>query len=182
MDGNGIRIATARAGNVIGGGDWAKDRLIPDLIRACISGSPLKIRNPDSIRPWQHVLEPLSGYLLLGQHLWDDDSIADAWNFGPGAAGETSVRSLAERASAYWNILRIETDEAIHLYEAATLRLDASKAITRLGWHPVWDIDTMLGKTINWYQNFQEFNRIDSTKDLTTYIADARRLGLEWAV
>jgi len=174
-------IATARAGNVIGGGDWAEDRLVPDLVRAAISGQALKVRNPDAIRPWQHVLEPLSGYLRLGQCLWSDASFAGAWNFGPGAASEISVRSLTKQLSAHWNALQIGTDDALHPHEAAALRLDARKAITQLAWRPIWNIETALARTAAWYRDFHESGRIDSVNDLIAYIAKARQLGLEWA-
>jgi len=174
------RIATARAGNVIGGGDWAEDRLVPDLVRAAISKQALKIRNPNAIRPWQHVLEPLSGYLRLGQCLWGDASLAGAWNFGPGASGEISVQSLTQRLRAHWSALRIEADDASHPHEATTLRLDASKAAAQLAWQPVWDIETALARTGIWYRNFHESGRVGSADDLFTYIEHARQLGLKW--
>lgn len=175
-----VRIATARAGNVIGGGDWAEDRLVPDLVRAAISGQALKVRNPDAIRPWQHVLEPLSGYLRLGQCLWGDASFAGAWNFGPGATSEISVRSLTKQLGSHWSALHIETDDAPHPHEAATLRLDAGKAFAQLAWQPIWNIETALARTAAWYRDFHESGQVDSASDLTAYIADARRLGLEW--
>lgn len=176
-----VRLATARAGNVIGGGDWAEDRLVPDLVRAAISGQALKVRNPDAIRPWQHVLEPLSGYLRLGQCLWDDASFGGAWNLGPGAASEISVQSLTAQLGLHWNALHIETDDAPHPHEAAILRLDASKAVTQLAWQPIWNIETALARTAAWYRDFHESGRIDSMDDLIAYIACARQLGLEWA-
>jgi len=175
------RIATARAGNVIGGGDWAEDRLVPDLVRAAITGRVLKVRNPNAIRPWQHVLEPLSGYLQLGQHLWSGPNLADAWNFGPGAIGEISVSALTEQLAVHWNALRVETDESPHPHEAANLRLDTSKAAAQLAWRPVWDIETALARTAIWYRNFHESGRVDSTDDLAAYVTDARRHGLKWA-
>jgi len=176
-----MHIATARAGNVIGGGDWAEDRLVPDLVRAAISGQVLKVRNPDAIRPWQHVLEPLSGYLRLGQCLWSDASFANAWNFGPGVTSEISVRSLAEQLGTHWNALRIETDETSHPHEAASLRLNADKAAAQLAWRPVWNIGTALARTASWYRDFHESGQIGSAGDLIAYVADARRLNLEWA-
>jgi CDP-glucose 4,6-dehydratase len=176
-----VRIATARAGNVIGGGDWAEDRLVPDLVRAAISGQALKVRNPDAIRPWQHVLEPLSGYLRLGECLWRDASFAGAWNFGPGPASEISVRSLTEQLGSHWRALHIEVDDATHPHEAATLRLDASKATAQLAWQPIWNIETTLARTATWYRGFHESGQVDSTGDLIAYVADAQKLGLEWA-
>lgn len=175
-----VRIATARAGNVIGGGDWAQDRLVPDLVRAATSRSPLRIRNPAAIRPWQHVLEPLAGYLRLGQALWDDPATAGAWNFGPGDAGEISVQSVAGKLGAGWPALRIEHDATPHPHEAGTLRLNCAKARVRLGWHPVWSLDTALARTAAWYRSFYEHGRVDSAADLTAYSEDARRLGLAW--
>lgn len=174
-------IATARAGNVIGGGDWAEDRLVPDLVRAASSGQALIIRNPAAIRPWQHVLEPLSGYLRLGQQLWDDASLSGPWNFGPGADAEISVQTLVERLGAHWGALRVEHDGATHPHEAPTLRLDASKARRELGWYPVWGLDAALAKTARWYRDFHEAGRVASTEDLAAYVNDARRLELEWA-
>lgn len=174
------RIATARAGNVIGGGDWAEDRLVPDIVKAAASGQPLMLRNPTAVRPWQHVLEPLSGYLRLGQRLWGDASLAGGWNFGPGAAGEISVQSLATLLGAQWPALRIEIDANAHPHEAAVLRLNCDKAARQLAWHPVWSIDTALARTADWYRAFHENGKVGSTADLAAYIYDARRLGLEW--
>ena len=176
-----VRIATARAGNVIGGGDWAEDRLVPDFVRAAIAGHPLGIRNPGAIRPWQHVLEPLSGYLRLGQCLWNDATFAGAWNFGPGASGELPVQSLAERLGTHWPLLRMQADNAPHPHEASILRLDAGKAANLLAWRPVWNVDTALAKTASWYRNFHDSGQLESLLDLATYAEDAKRLGLEWA-
>lgn len=176
-----VHMATARAGNVIGGGDWAEDRLVPDLVRAAASGQPLRIRNPAAVRPWQHVLEPLSGYLRLGQLLWNDAANAGACNFGPGAAGEISVQSLAARLGAYWPALRIEHDASTHPHEAATLRLNCDKATRQLAWRPVWNIDTALARTADWYRHFHESGQVGSADDLIAYIDHARHLGLAWA-
>lgn len=175
------RIATARAGNVIGGGDWAEDRLVPDLVRAAASGRTLTIRHPEAVRPWQHVLEPLSGYLRLGQQLWNNSDCADAWNFGPGPTGEISVESLVSRLGMQWPALRIEHDRAVHPHEAAILRLNCDKASRQLAWRPVWEIDTALAKTADWYRAFHDSSRVDSAADLAAYVGDARRLGVEWA-
>lgn len=179
--GSMVHIATARAGNVIGGGDWAKDRLVPDLVRAAASAQSLQIRNPSAVRPWQHVLEPLSGYLRLGQMLWNSADFAGAWNFGPGTAGEISVQQIAVQLGAHWPALRIEHDRATQPHEAAILRLNCDKARQQLAWHPVWDVDSMLARTAHWYRNFHESGRIGSADDLTAYVDDALQLGLEWA-
>lgn len=175
-----VRVATARAGNVIGGGDWAEARLVPDLVRAATSATPLNIRNPAGVRPWQHVLEPLSGYLRLGQLLWSDAGYTGAWNFGPGPAGEISVQSLADQLGIHWPALRIEHDPAPHPHEAATLRLNCDKAQEQLAWHPVWNIDTALTRTANWYRSFHESGRVQSSDDLAAYINDAKQRGLAW--
>lgn len=178
---DGARLATARAGNVIGGGDWAEDRLVPDLVRAAASNRPLKIRNPAAVRPWQHVLEPLSGYLLLAQRLWDDPGLVGAWNFGPGADGEISVEVLVQRLAVHWPALQIEHDGGRHPHEAIALRLDCDKAHQQLGWRPVWDIDTTLARTAGWYRHFHQTGKLASADDLAAYIDDARKLGLAWA-
>jgi CDP-glucose 4,6-dehydratase len=175
------RLATARAGNVIGGGDWAEDRLVPDLVRAAASGRSLLIRHPAAIRPWQHVLEPLSGYLRLAQQLWNNPAFAGAWNFGPGTRGEVDVQSIAAQLQTHWPSLRVERDQSRHPHEATTLRLNCDKAQQQLGWRPVWDIDTTLARTAAWYRGFHESGQISSTDDLAAYIGDAQRQSLEWA-
>ncbi|WP_374606447.1 CDP-glucose 4,6-dehydratase [Thermomonas sp.] len=180
-----VRIATARAGNVIGGGDWAEDRLVPDLVRAVNAGEPLRVRNPAAIRPWQHVLEPLSGYLRLGQCLWNDAGIAGAWNFGPAAEGEVSVHSLVERLAARWaafgvEALGVEPDGKDHDHEAAILRLDSGKARLHLAWQPVWNIDTALARTAAWYRAFHDAGVVNTARDLAGYVDDARRLEMGW--
>ena len=180
--GTSTRVATARAGNVIGGGDWAEDRLVPDLVRAAASGHSLLIRHPNAIRPWQHVLEPLSGYLSVGQKLWNDPTFAGAWNFGPGASGEVDVQTITAQLCRHWPSLRVDHDPSDRPHEAATLRLNCDKAGQQLAWRPVWDLDTTLAKTAAWYRHFHESGHIGSEDDLAAYIHDARRQGLEWAV
>ena len=176
-----VRLATARAGNVIGGGDWAEDRLVPDLVRAATTGQALVVRNPKAIRPWQHVLEPLSGYLRLAQLLWNDASLTRAWNFGPGSGGEISVQALTARLASHWSALRIEHDASAQPHEAAVLRLDASAAQAQLGWQPVWGLDETLARTACWYRNHHEQGRLGSLEDLAAYTAAAQHLRLEWA-
>jgi CDP-glucose 4,6-dehydratase len=175
------RIATARAGNVIGGGDWAEDRLVPDLVRAAVNGTALQIRNPNASRPWQHVLDPLSAYLLLGQCLLAGDDVAEAWNFGPGAEGEIAVGELAGRLAKYWPALRVERDTRLQPHEAQVLRLDCSKARQRLGWRPTWPIDVALARTGQWYRAFYESGRVASIEDLVAYVDEARRAGIGWS-
>lgn len=151
-----VGIATARAGNVIGGGDWAADRLIPDLVRGALAGKPALIRNPDATRPWQHVLEPLHGYLLLAQALLEDASaFSGAWNFGPDAGGDRAVGEVVARLGALWHgRVRWEIDRATHPHEAGKLMLDSTKARERLGWRPRLAIDDALRLTAEWYEAF----------------------------
>jgi CDP-glucose 4,6-dehydratase len=148
----GMRAATGRAGNVIGGGDWGEDRLIPDIMRAAGAGTPIPIRRPDAVRPWQHVLEPLSGYLLLAQRLWDDAAFAEGWNFGPAADDAKPVRWIADRIGELWpDELTWELDEGPHPHEAGFLALDSTKARERLGWAPAWELETALERIVEWH-------------------------------
>jgi CDP-glucose 4,6-dehydratase len=176
-----LRLATARAGNVIGGGDWAEDRLIPDLVRAGSANHALKIRNPTATRPWQHVLEPLSGYLRLAQVLFESEGFAEAWNFGPGSGGEMTVQRLVSHLGASWPALRIESDHGTHPHEAANLRLNCEKARQRLAWRPVWNIATALERTGAWYRAFHESGKLQTSDDLAGYVDAAHRAGLGWA-
>ena len=179
-DGFSPRLATARAGNVIGGGDWAEDRLVPDLVHAAITGKLLNIRNPDATRPWQHVLEPLSAYLRLGQLLLEQDGYADAWNIGPDSVDERSVNDLVALLSASWPSIHIEIDSQNHPHEAATLHLNCDKAKQKLAWHPVWHLETAATKTGAWYRQHHETGLLNTTDDLNSYIADASRQCLAW--
>jgi CDP-glucose 4,6-dehydratase len=146
-------VATARAGNVIGGGDWAADRLIPDMVRAFTAGKQIRLRCPDAVRPWQHVLEPLAGYMLLAESAYRDASFAGSWNFGPSDPRAYSVgwvtRSFAE---AWGQDARWALDSGHHPHETSLLRLDCSKAMQTLGWRPILDIDTALKWTADWYR------------------------------
>jgi CDP-glucose 4,6-dehydratase len=145
-----LAIATARAGNVIGGGDWASDRLIPDFIRAILNRKVIIIRNPDSIRPWQHVLEPLSGYLMLSEQLYNNGiSFAESWNFGPNDEDAKSVRWIVEKlCEMYGNGATYELDKNAHHHEATYLKLDCSKAKEKLRWHPRWNLNKALESII----------------------------------
>jgi CDP-glucose 4,6-dehydratase len=145
-------VATARAGNVIGGGDWATDRLIPDIIRALMAGEPVRIRNPHAIRPWQHVLEPLSGYLMLAQKLYESESeFAEGWNFGPVDDDAKHVEWIVRRICEQWvKGARYQIDAGDHPHEAHYLKLDCSKARMRLGWQPRWDLGKALTSIIDW--------------------------------
>jgi CDP-glucose 4,6-dehydratase len=175
-----LRLATARAGNVIGGGDWSEDRLVPDLVRAAASGNALRLRNPESIRPWQHVLEPLSGYLRLGERLLAGVDAEGAWNFGPDPEASLPVRVLVERMQTGWPDLRVEGDYGSHPHEAVLLRLDSSKARSTLTWYPVWNAEEAIRRTQQWYLAHYGGSLL-SHSDLDAYVADARVSGLKWA-
>jgi CDP-glucose 4,6-dehydratase len=146
----GVRVATARAGNVIGGGDWARDRLLPDLARAAVAGEAVVVRNPDAVRPWQHVLGPLSGYLLLAQRLAASADWASGWNFGLAPNQARPVRWVVERVANAWG-LDVRFAERGDAIEDAALRLDATAARERLGWAVPWDLATGLAATVSWY-------------------------------
>lgn len=151
----GVAVATARAGNVFGGGDWARDRLFPDLLGPATRGEESTIRKPLAIRPWQYVLEPLQGYLLLGRALVEHgEAVAEGWNFGPESADALTVRDISARLSAVWPQLRVrELPETTAPHEAATLTLDATKARDRLGWYPVFTLDQALEATAVFYRD-----------------------------
>jgi CDP-glucose 4,6-dehydratase len=149
-------IATARAGNVIGGGDWAEDRLIPDILKAFENKQPVIIRNPLSTRPWQHVLEPLSGYLVLAEKLYEKgDAFAEAWNFGPKDEDCKPVNWILNKMVADWgNGASWELDKNNNPHEAGFLKLDCSKAALRLNWHPLWKLEHTLNLIVNWHQDW----------------------------
>ena len=152
-------IASARAGNVIGGGDWARDRLLPDCFRSFFANERINIRNPGAIRPWQHVIEPLAGYLVLARRLCEEgEGYAEAWNFGPSIEDSRPVDWVVSRLCDAWPGSQgwVNTGSASQPHEAVTLRLDSAKARYRLGWQPVWDIRTALEKTVDWYRAFHE--------------------------
>ncbi|MGI8803021.1 MAG: CDP-glucose 4,6-dehydratase [Solirubrobacteraceae bacterium] len=147
------RVGTARAGNVIGGGDWGEDRLVPDLARAAVAGDELRVRNPHSIRPWQHVLNPLGGYLLLAQSLWETADHAGAWNFGPPEEDAWPVSRVVERLADGWpGGLRWASDPGPHPHEARYLKLDSSRARARLGWRPGVGLEQALASVVDWYR------------------------------
>jgi CDP-glucose 4,6-dehydratase len=150
----GIAVASARAGNVIGGGDWSEDRLVADLMLAANAGRPCVVRNPGAVRPWQHVLEPLRGYLMLGQALTEEGPrFAEGWNFGPDLVDAVSVHELVARMAAAWPAIRTEPaagGDGPH--EARLLRLDNGKAAARLGWRPALTLDETVAFTVDWYR------------------------------
>ena len=156
-NGQAVSLATARAGNVIGGGDWAADRIIPDCIRAVENQQPIAVRNPHAIRPWQHVLEPLSGYLTLAYHQWQNPAgFSDAFNFGPLPGGAISVREVVEEVLIAWG--KGSWSDLSHnakwdvLHEAAFLKLDITKAASLLGWMPRWTVQEAIQRTVAWYR------------------------------
>jgi CDP-glucose 4,6-dehydratase len=147
------RVATARAGNVIGGGDWGRDRLIPDIVRAVQAGVPVRVRNPDAVRPWQHVLNPLSGYLLLVEHLWRSPSAARAWNFGPAPQDARAVSWIVQRLAVLWDgALSWEPGAGSHPLEATHLALDSNAAERDLAWRPAWDLEQALERLVEWHR------------------------------
>jgi CDP-glucose 4,6-dehydratase len=167
-------LATARAGNVIGGGDWSEDRLIPDLVRATAAGRKLEVRSPEATRPWQHVLESLSGYLSLGANLLEGRrEFEGAWNFGPALDDGLTVAALLERMRASWPDLAWTVSQRPDLHETRLLCLDSAKARQKLGWRPVWDLDAALRATAQWYRAYLESRQIDSRAQLRQYLADA---------
>jgi len=172
----GIALASARAGNVIGGGDWASDRLIPDFLRALDAGQPLIIRSPDSIRPWQHVLEPLSGYLLLAEKLFTDGvDFAEAWNFGSDDSDAKPVRWIIEQLALLRPDLIWHCDSTPQPHEAHYLKLDSSKAKQRLAWQPCWQLATALEKTVAWHDAWR---RGETMREVSlAQIDEHRRLG-----
>lgn len=151
-----LPLATARAGNVIGGGDWGEDRLLPDVMRAAMSGEPVELRSPSAVRPWQHVLNPLAGYLVLAQALAADAAFADGWNFGPPVDDALTVRALVERLATLWGReIHVAAQPGEHPAETATLRLDSTRAHVRLGWRPLWDLDDGLHAIVEWYRAYE---------------------------
>lgn len=174
-------LATARAGNVIGGGDWSEDRLIPDLVRALEKSMSLEIRAPNSTRPWQHVLESLSGYLQLGQKLLMGEKIyGDAWNFGPEPEGNRTVSEVLSKLNQQWETLRWHVSGKSQPHEAKLLYLDSAKARSLLRWQTVWNFDTTLSQTADWYRAWMQDQEIITRKQLAEYVACAARAGVQW--
>ena len=175
-------LASGRAGNVVGGGDWAQDRLVPDIMRAAAKGTAAIIRNPRSCRPWQHVLEPLSGYLLLGERLLKGDvSAAQGWNFGPKDDGVVDVEQASELLRREWSAVNIKIDPPKDQpHEAGMLRLDCSKAEKFLGWHGVLSLQETFEMTAAWYREFYISKSVITAKQIDGYINKAVMRGLSW--
>jgi CDP-glucose 4,6-dehydratase len=177
-------VASVRAGNIVGGGDWGEDRLVPDIMRAASKTEKAIIRNPTATRPWQHVMEPLVGYLLLGQHLLEGKKdFSGAWNFGPDDKGHRNVLEVAEELKKHWATLdfEIRSDKKAP-HEANLLKLDCSKAYGKLNWRAVWHGSKMFEKTVKWYRVFYESDQVLSLEQLTEYIEDAKAERFSWAV
>ena len=175
-------LASCRVGNVIGGGDWAKDRLMSDIMISISKDKKVDIRNPNATRPWQHVLEPLSGYLLIGQKLLEEKvKFADGWNFGPSNEDNITVEDVVKNVKIYWcktkyHLSKNEED----LHEANLLKLDCSKAHIELKWYSIWDTKTTIKKTVKWYKSFYEGSKICTKEDLEYYVQDAYNKGIVW--
>ena len=169
---NGPLLATARAGNVIGGGDWAIDRLIPDAVRAIENNDTLAIRSPNAKRPWQHVLESLNGYLLLGGRLLQGDAqAAQAWNFGPDTNGNLPVSRILDILKIHWPQLSWNHLTDVNVHESNLLHLDSSKARAYLGWKSVWDLETTIRMTSQWYSEWMEHQHVVSRDQLLAFIS-----------
>jgi CDP-glucose 4,6-dehydratase len=164
-DRHGVALASARSGNVIGGGDWAADRLVPDCVRAILKGEKVIIRNPQAIRPWQHVLEPLWGYLILAQKLWENGPhYAEAWNFGPDDQDAKTVEWVIKRICAKWGEkVSYQINKGSYPHEAHYLKLDCTKAKSELTWYPKWNLEQAIDKVIEWIQAYRggkDVNRV----------------------
>ena len=170
-----VAIASARAGNVIGGGDWAKNRLIPDCMQAILAGKPVEIRNPSAIRPWQHVLEPLGGYMTLVKQLWDEGpALAEGWNFGPGPDDVKPVQWIVEKMIELWGPeASWQLGNTSFPHEAQHLNLDISKATQQLGWRPRWNLEQGLELIVEWYRAYQKKHDVKNImlKQIESYVS-----------
>ena len=174
-----INVATARAGNVIGGGDWALDRLIPDIFRAIKSCETLELRNPQAVRPWQHVLDPLTGYMLLAEKLYENNGdYRGSWNFGPDYKQTKTVAEIIKFIEKQLEItINIGSEQTAHYKETTFLKLDSTKSNSKLNWHPTWDLERTLEKTVDWYSSVNsDQNAFEFTKSqIEGYIQDLFR-------
>ena len=174
-------LASARAGNVIGGGDWAEDRLIPDLVRSVTQSDLLLVRSPHATRPWQHVLDCLAGYLLLGQRLLERRrEFAEAWNFGPGSEANRTVAEILDLLQTHWPDLKWEQTDSPQPHEATLLNLNVQKAEEKLKWRPIWSLDQAIQATAEWYRTFHEQGATSTDEQLATYLTDALSAGASW--
>lgn len=177
-------IASCRAGNVIGGGDWAEDRLMSDIMRAVSKSQTVDIRNPHATRPWQHVLEPLSAYLQLGQQLLEKRvEFSVAWNFGPNEEASLSVEDVVKSIKRYWPKIEYKiSKQTNHFHEANLLKLDSTKANRLLSWKPIWSTLRSLEKTVQWYKAYYEKGIVLTENDLIDYIYDAKSQKAAWTL
>lgn len=182
-DKHDVLLGVVRAGNVIGGGDWAVDRLIPDVIKSSLEGNPVSIRSPKSVRPWQHVLEPLSGYLIMGQKLIEKKKeFAKAYNFGPLEDEGITVEQVMDSLKKYWDKIEYKIEIPKDMpHEAGLLKLDCSLAKDEFNWSPVWTTEEGLKRTIEWYKNYEDAKTVSTYSDLTDYISNARESKKPWA-
>jgi CDP-glucose 4,6-dehydratase len=177
-----VLLASCRAGNVIGGGDWAQDRLIPDIVKAVSNCEEIRIRSPYATRPWQHVLDPLSGYLLVGQKLLEKQKgYAKAWNFGPSDEGCLTVKEVLQRMQEHWTEIRVVYDKSSQLHEAQLLKLDCSQSHIELHWKSVWTSEFIFIKTAIWYKDYIKSKSVLTSAQIDEYINDARKQQLLWA-
>jgi CDP-glucose 4,6-dehydratase len=186
--GSSLRIASVRAGNVIGGGDWAKDRIVTDCISSLLESKMIEVRNPTATRPWQHVLEPLSGYLSLGARLLESDAPQwqGPWNFGPTPQSVLTVRELVEALLRSWGSGKwSDVSSRVNPPESRWLALEWDKAFRLLGWSPIWSVDEAVGKTVEWYKIWGDGSqnmRSVCLLQINEYLKQARQVGLEWAL
>ena len=183
-----VRIGVCRAGNVIGGGDWADDRIVPDCMRSSSRRETVSLRNPSSTRPWQHVLEPLSGYLTLAKSLQGNQGLhGEPFNFGPCPQQNHSVEELVTTMNRYWDNVRWNdvSDKYDGPYESNLLKLNCDKALHQLGWSPVWDFDETVRETVLWYKHYYEHSAISildySVNQIFLYVKAAESRGVNWA-
>jgi CDP-glucose 4,6-dehydratase len=177
LKGANIGVATARAGNVIGGGDWAEDRLIPDILRSFEASKPVIIRNPDATRPWQHVLEPLSGYLMLAEQLFiNPGEFSEGWNFGPYDRDVRPVDWILDQMTTLWPGASWRLDQDDNPHEATLLKLDISKASAMLGWAPTWDLNVTLGRIVRWHKCWLEGAdmRVECINEINEFTKDMK--------
>ena len=170
----GMNIAAARAGNILAGGDWGEKRLIPDIVRATSKGDKVVIHTPQATRPWQHVLDPLQGYLLLGQKILQGENVNKAWNFGP--EGEMTVLEILQTAQGVWSAVQWEVDNTpTHTHMVYLLKIDSTESRKLLGWKPVWDMKTAVEKTIDWYKRYYLKGEVMTNQNIDDYGRELNR-------
>jgi CDP-glucose 4,6-dehydratase len=180
---SGIHLATCRGGNVVGGGDWGEYRLLPDIIQTAVTDSELTLRHPDAVRPWQHVLDCLSGYLIIGQKLLEKNpDAADAWNIGPQKKSTKTVSDVIDHIQSLWKPLNVTTDPAPQHHEEHYLTLDSTKIHDTFGWQPVWEFETSVAKTVSWAKAYYDNKTLMTDQQIHDYVQDAKTCGAVWAL